>query len=412
MDANCLTSTIIHVGDELYVPRPRPTAIPPRTPKPTVEAPVIATFTLDPHDEIVLGDCVQLSWVVQGVIEKISLTADSHTLVSDALEIGDYSDCPTKAGTRQYVLKAEGPDKNSYETGQITVIDDSVPPVATFTYACTDLSCTFDGSGSNDPDGTIVSYEWDFGDGATGNGATASHTYASSGTYSVSLTVTDDGSDTGTDSQNVAVSGGVENQPPVASFTYTCTDLSCTFNGSGSYDSDGTIVSYQWVFGDGGTGSGATTSHGYGVGGTYNVSLTVTDDEGDTGTDSQKITVSGGVENQSPVASFTYTCTDLSCTFDGSGSYDSDGTIVSYQWVFGDGETGSGATTSHGYGAGGTYNVSLTVTDDGGDTDVVSKSVAVSASDGAESSGFVSFSISVTPRTTTLMRAQDQPLLT
>jgi PKD repeat protein len=81
-------------------------------------------------------------------------------------------------------------------------------PTASFTYSCTDLSCDFDGSGSSDSDGSIVSYDWDFGDGATASGVTASHTYAADGTYTVTLTVTDDLGATGTDAQDVAVASG------------------------------------------------------------------------------------------------------------------------------------------------------------------------------------------------------------
>jgi PKD repeat protein len=85
--------------------------------------------------------------------------------------------------------------------------------------------------------------------------------------------------------------GGGTNAPPSASFTFGCTDLSCTFNGSGSTDSDGNITSYAWSFGDNTTGSGATTSHTYSGGGTYTVMLTVTDDGGLTDSDSRSVTV-------------------------------------------------------------------------------------------------------------------------
>nr|WP_275944351.1 PKD domain-containing protein [Phycicoccus endophyticus] len=65
-------------------------------------------------------------------------------------------------------------------------------PTATFTSLCTDLECSFDGSGSADSDGSIVSYDWSFGDGATSTDPAPSHTYAADGSYEVSLTVTDD----------------------------------------------------------------------------------------------------------------------------------------------------------------------------------------------------------------------------
>jgi PKD repeat protein len=81
------------------------------------------------------------------------------------------------------------------------------------------------------------------------------------------------------------------NNPPVASFTFTTNDLTASFNASGSSDSDGTIVSYAWDFGDGTNGSGVTTSRTYAAAGTYTVTLTVTDDDGATGTKSQNVTV-------------------------------------------------------------------------------------------------------------------------
>lgn len=86
--------------------------------------------------------------------------------------------------------------------------------------------------------------------------------------------------------------GEPANTPPTASFTFSCTDLSCSFDGSGSSDSDGSVVSYGWNFGDGTAGSGATVSHTYAAGDTYTVELTVTDDEDATGSASQSVTVS------------------------------------------------------------------------------------------------------------------------
>lgn len=96
-----------------------------------------------------------------------------------------------------------------------------------------------------------------------------------------------------------------------------------------------------------------------------------------------------GTTNESPTASFTYGCTDLTCDFDGSGSTDSDGTIASYSWDFGDGSTGSGVTASHSYSADGTYSVTLTVTDDEGATDSSTQSVSVTDSSGGDDGGDV-----------------------
>ncbi|MFO7764292.1 MAG: S8 family serine peptidase, partial [Wenzhouxiangellaceae bacterium] len=104
--------------------------------------------------------------------------------------------------------------------------------------------------------------------------------------------------------------GGDTNAEPTASFTFSCTDLSCNFDGSASSDSDGTIASYAWDFGDGTTATGATASHTYDGDGSYTVTLTVTDDAGATGSDSSVVTVSGAEPvNEAPTAAFSSDCT-------------------------------------------------------------------------------------------------------
>ena len=89
----------------------------------------------------------------------------------------------------------------------------------------------------------------------------------------------------------ITSSGGPGNAPPTASFTRSCTNLSCSFNASGSGDTDGNIVSYAWNFGDGSNGSGVNPNKTYATEGSKTVTLTVTDDDGATGTTSQTFTV-------------------------------------------------------------------------------------------------------------------------
>jgi chitodextrinase len=149
--------------------------------------------------------------------------------------------------------------------------------------------------------------------------------------------------------------------PPTAEALSHCSGLTCRFDGSHSWDSEGAITSYTWAFGDGTTGFGAIVSHMYAAGGTYLATLTVRDNGGATGTLSLNVT-----PNAPPVASFTSACSGLTCTFNGSGSSDSDGTIAHYWWDFGDGAASSGSTASHTYTAAGTYTVWLFVRDSGG----------------------------------------------
>ncbi len=83
----------------------------------------------------------------------------------------------------------------------------------------------------------------------------------------------------------------VINTPPSASFTFSCANLTCNFDGSGSSDTDGTIASYAWNFGDGTNGSGPAASHTYTASGTYTVTLTVTDNAAAAGTTAHAVTV-------------------------------------------------------------------------------------------------------------------------
>ncbi len=239
----------------------------------------------------------------------------------------------------------------------------------------------FDGSASTDPDGTVVSWQWTFGDGSTGSGSVIQHSYATAGTYTATLTVTDNQG--GTASSTVVVSATVNatpNTPPTALFSANpgggIAALPVNFDASAATDPDGTIVSWQWAFGDGSTGSGSVIQHSYATAGTYTATLTVTDDRGGTAVATVNIIVAANtpplaVLNANTVAGFA----PLTVQFDGSASTDADGTIVSWQWAFGDGSTGSGSTLQHIYATAGTYTATLTVTDDHGGTAVATTNI-------------------------------------
>ena len=142
-------------------------------------------------------------------------------------------------------------------------------------------SISFNGGSSFDPDGSITSYAWNFGDGGTGSGVSSSHAYTTAGTYNVSLVVTDNSGATASAAATATITQA--NQPPIANAggPYNAvTAQSISFNGGGSFDPDGSITSYAWNFGDGGTGSGLTPAHAYATVGTYTVTLTVTDNQG------------------------------------------------------------------------------------------------------------------------------------
>ncbi len=204
-------------------------------------------------------------------------------------------------------------------------------PQAAFSAVGTGLEVAVDASASVDPDGAITSYDWDFGDGATGIGQTASHTYGDAGTYEVTLTVTDDAGATGTATRSVTVERP-PNQAPEALFTYQPSDLEVAFDASASVDTDGSVASYAWQFGDGATGSGVTASHTYAEGGTYDVTLTVTDNEGATGSATVPVTVAEPDDPIAPFASdgFTRSVSDGWGSADLGGSWSVGGASAKY----------------------------------------------------------------------------------
>jgi serine protease len=477
----------------------------------------------------------------------VGFTELRNVLTSTAENLGMSSDRQGAGLVRADLMLAAG----GGDPGDPDPDPDPDGPTASFSRSCSDLSCSFDASGSTAGDAPIASYEWAFGDGNTGSGETTSHTFASAGTYTVTLTVTDTNGLSDSTSQGVSVSeddssvlfaedfsdgtapgwqkssmsndlwrvasdcvdpavpthqlafsraapdcdfnvghavgwiqspvidasgqselelsfshffhveswsgvadimrvqvssnggsswttiaqwdsrdatnGGHEEVSfdisahassqlrlrfhfdsvdsiangfpgwyvdnvrisgeagdpdppdpdptgPTADFSSSCSFLACDFDGSGSTAGDAAIVSYEWTFGDGNIGSGQTTSHSYASGGTYTVTLTVTDGNGLSDSTSDTVSVS---EPVGPTADFSSSCSGLGCSFDASGSSAGDAAIVSYEWTFGDGNTGSGQTTSHNYAAGGTYTVTLTVTDGNGLSDSVSDTVEV-----------------------------------
>ncbi len=264
-------------------------------------------------------------------------------------------------------------------------------PTASFTLTPNPVvsgnSVSFNGSGSSDPDGTVVKYEWDFdGNGtyetSTGSVATTTKSFATAGSVTVGLRVTDNNGGTATTTRALTVS----NRAPTASFTATPnpvpTGTAVSFNGAGSSDPDGTVTKYEWDLDGNGsyetnTGSVATTSKTYATAANVTVGLRVTDNLGATATTSKALTV----QNRAPVASFTATpnpvVTNTSVSFNGAASADPDGTVTKYEWdLDGNGSyetnTGSVATTTKTFPTSGSRTIGLRVTDNNGATGTTS----------------------------------------
>ncbi len=267
----------------------------------------------------------------------------------------------------------------------ITVVPrPDIPPVASFYWSpftpTAGAPVTFYGYNSYDPDGYITGYLWSFGDGSTLNttGCCPTHTYASIGNYTVSLTVTDNAGLTGTTNATVTV---VPDLPPLAAFAWypqvPSVNQTVFFNaGYYSYDPDGYIASWAWDFGDGtrgggnqtgnqtgnGTNGGPFPTHTYATFGTFLVILTVTDNAGLTASVSHDVYV-----NAPPVVNFTTSSSTgkvgTPLVFNASASHDPDGDPLTYSWSFGDGATATGAVAIHTYAVTGQYRVTLVVSD-------------------------------------------------
>ncbi|NQS97667.1 MAG: PKD domain-containing protein [candidate division Zixibacteria bacterium] len=227
----------------------------------------------------------------------------------------------------------------------------------------------FDGSGSSDRDGALIAYLWDFGDGSKSDEMSPSHTYGNLGTYNVALTITDDSktsTDKHTDGMTVIV-----NHLPIADAGLDqigTPGQEITFDGSESMDMDGEIASFKWNFGDGAEALGEVVKHNYSKPGAYSVTLTVRDNTGHPNAfsiDETRVHI-----NAPPTADAgadKLTAPGDKVVFNGSGSFDTDGKIISYRWDFSDGDNSFDKTIARRqFEKPGIYTAVLTVTDNSG----------------------------------------------
>ena len=181
---------------------------------------------------------------------------------------------------------------------------------------------------------------------------------------------------------HVTVTAPAGNVAPTASFTVSCTQNVCGFDGRGSTDENAPTLTYSWNFGNGRTGSGPVPSFTYTSPGTWTVTLTVRDEYGLTGTTTRTVTITEPAGNVAPKPVINPpACAGLVCNLSGVGSADPNtGDTFTYLWNFGDATpTSTASASSHTFPAAGTWTVTLTVTDGWGKSASTSRQVTVTA---------------------------------
>jgi PKD repeat protein len=442
-----------------------------------------------------IDNCVTVNAAVTGTVASWSITGQANTVdhysiylsqdgqnlmwLADSASAGamDLAAFGFNSGNYQVFVKATGkPSMTNKMSAGVQVTIPNKPPVAVLSVTpltgTAPLNVTASAAASSDIDGSIVSTAINFGDGsAVVNAISASHTYATAGTFTVTATVTDNLGATA--SQSAVVTVIAANKPPVAVLSVTPSNgyapVTVTASTSASTDPDGTIASSVINWGDGTSTAGPTASHIYATAGTYTITAIVTDNLGASASATLNVTaLSPQVVVKSPVASVTgaalsvpllnsplhlvasgfsgFAVTAMQIYVDGklvntfatpaidtsvaaapglhafvikgwdsggrsfssgfnvtvnapptaalglnsasvlvggsvtasaAASTDADGSIVSTSINFGDGAVASGASATHQYTVAGTYTVTATVTDNTGASSSKSQSVTV-----------------------------------
>jgi PKD repeat protein len=323
--------------------------------------------------DVAPGTIATYAWIFgDGATADVSNPSHSYTVT-----------VPTDFTVTLTVTDNEGATDIETQTVTVAPVPVNTPPTAGFTHTCNAADCSFTSTSTDVAPGTIATYAWTFGDGATADVATPSHSYtvAAPTDFTVTLTVTDNGGATDAETQTITVTPAAPVDPPSAGFTHSCTLTVCTFVSTSTDVAPGTIASYAWTFGDGGTAAVNNPSHTYSVMARteFTVTLKVTDNEGATDVETKTIAVDPVPPlNQPPTARFSYSCIKADCTFT-STSFDHGGRIAAQAWTLGDGSTSTENSLVHSYTvtAATQFTVTLTVTDNEGATAVTSQIVPI-----------------------------------
>ena len=324
------------------------------------------------------------SYDVDGTVENVRWDMGDGTILEGAVVSHVYAEPATYTPVLT-VLDNSGVSNNAHQD-QLSVIVNA-PPAPMFTIPERPVSvseaATLSAAESVDLDGTILSYLWDFGDGAVGDGVEVNYAWTAPGVYTVALTVTDDsgtGSATQRIEREIVIDAAPMAQPGPPQFL---TASEVQFDGTASKDAEGGISSYEWDFGDGAQGTGPRPMHAYAKPGVYTVALVVRDESGaplNFNRNTTTITINarpigdaGPPQTVAPGEEFILS---------GRASIDPDGQIAQHTWTSPDGTTTSRERIAAVLDAPGRYRFGLTVSDNfsgGSATDTTETLITVNA---------------------------------
>ncbi len=313
----------------------------------TVVEPANANFSAQPTD-------LNVQFIDQSTGQIVQWAWD----FGDGSGSQDQNPKHTYAAAGTYTVTLTVTDANGRTSQAQQQVSVTAPIQANFTAQPTDLSVQF----VDQSTGQVAQWAWDFGDGGGSQDQNPQHTYATAGTYPVTFTVTDPNGRSSQAQQQVTVTAPIQ-----ANFSAQPTDLTVHFVDQ----SVGQIVSWAWDFGDGvGSSTDQNPQYTYAQAGTYTVTLTVTDPNGRTSQAQQQVTLNAPIQ-----AAFAAQPTDLTVQFVDQST----GQVAQWSWDFGDGSSSQDQNPQHLYAAGGSYTVTLMVTDPNGKTSIAQQQVSVTA---------------------------------
>jgi PKD repeat protein len=328
---------------------------------------------------------------------EVSLSVDAHDDDDDNLTYSwDFGDGETASGEN---VKHTWADDGDY-TVTVTVSDGEEEDSESATVSVTNVAPTLsvDGASSgqeaqartfeadtSDVEADTVSVTWDFGDGETGSGDEVTYAWTDDGTYTVTVTASDEDGGETTETFNISISNRAPTLQVSASATSGDEGDSFAFSAVTSDVTDDT-VSVTWDFGDGQTANGLAVTHTFTDDGTFVVEVIASDEDG--GVTSEKVyldiaNVAPSLTNlQLPPA--VRQGEDVTITIEATDPGDDEVTIT---WNMGDGTTYEGGTVTHTYSKSDTYTVTVCATDDDGGEDCQQATIPIELLEQLEEEG-------------------------